>query len=100
MPMSRRMPVSEWALSGGSLTAMTFGGAVEGIGFDVRGLGDGGVSLISTHDCNDQGDGQREDLDCQQDDRLADALCRVLKEGLVMSVYVVEVGRSRCLHPA
>ncbi len=36
-------------------TAMTLGGAVGGIGFDGRGLGEGGVSLISTHKCNDQG---------------------------------------------
>jgi hypothetical protein len=46
------------------LIAKTFGGAVDGIGFDVIGLGEGGAfSLISTHECNDQSEGQRENLD-------------------------------------
>ncbi|HWX43854.1 MAG TPA: hypothetical protein VNY52_00860, partial [Solirubrobacteraceae bacterium] len=59
-------------------TATTLGGAVAGIGFDGRGLGEGGVSLISTYQCNAQGDDQRsqdddqrKDLDRQQNDRTA-----------------------------
>jgi hypothetical protein len=81
-------------------TATTLGGATEGIGFDGRGLGDGGVSLISAHKCNDQGDHQRENLDSQQDDRMADARCRVLENGLVVLVPVVEIARGRSLHLA
>jgi hypothetical protein len=44
---------------------MTFGGTVAGIGFDGSGLDEGGVSLISTQECNDQGDNQGEDLELE-----------------------------------
>ncbi len=81
-------------------TATTLGGAVGGIGFDGRGLGEGGVSLISTHKCNDQGNDQREDLNRQQNDRTANAPSRVLENGLVVLVPVVKIAGCRGLHLA
>lgn len=54
-------------------TAITLGGGAEGIGLDGAGLGETGVSGISTGNCNDQGDHQREDLDGEHHDSVADA---------------------------
>jgi hypothetical protein len=51
---SQRESFVDWRIS----TAMTFGGGEDGIGFDVSGLGEVGVSLISTQKCNDRGDNQ------------------------------------------
>ena len=79
---------------------MTLGGAVVGIGLDGRGLGEAGISLISMGECNDQGDGQREDLDGQQQDCAANPLGRALENWLVVHISVVEVFRCCSLHLA
>lgn len=52
---------------------MTFGGGVAGIGFDVSGLGEEGVSLISAYECNEQGGCQDQYLGRQEDGSRAEA---------------------------
>lgn len=59
-------------------TATTLGGGLGGMGLVGAGLGEGGVPLISIHQCNEHGYGQCKDLDCQENDRSPHALTRQL----------------------
>lgn len=77
---------------------MTLGGGVAGIGFDVIGLGDAGVSLIPVQSCNEEGSGQSEDLNGEQEHRTAHTPCRRFEDRLIMSVAVVEIARCGGLH--
>ena len=80
---------------------MTFGGGVAGIGFDLMGLGDGGLSsLISMQECNQERRNQREDLAGQHDDRLTNTGRRRFENRLVVPVLIIQVASRRLLHLA
>ena len=77
---------------------MTFGGGVAGIGFDVSGLGEEGVSLISANECNEQGSCQDQYLGRQEHDGPRDAPRCLLEDALVVLVAPIEIARCGGLH--
>lgn len=83
-----------------SLTASTFGGGISGNGFDLIGLGEGGLSLISTQNCNQKRYDQRYYLAGKHQDRSAHAACRHFEHLLVLPVLPVQVASCPFLHLA
>src|SRR5580700_4108101 len=76
MKNSSRRASSVGLQSPGSTTAMTFGGGVLGSGFDLLGLGEGGLSVISMQESNQERYDQRYYLSSQHHDRPTHAACR------------------------
>jgi hypothetical protein len=76
---------------------MTFDGGVDGMGLEDAGLGDVGGSGISIKDCNDQGDGQSNDLDAYGNEGFLDLVGCSLEDRLV-SIEAVQIAGCRSLH--